>query len=298
MKITPHGPSKGRIAQPEAGEGLEDIKREWLLEQLAEGGYVLLRGFGCTREGFGDLVRRISSRVTLDPARSFGGDDTVQKVDAGTDAIGMHIEHGNNPFTPHLTWFFSERAAKRGSQTTVADGYDVWEALSPETRQAFTDQEIVYIRQRVEEPKWKLLVFHSLGRTKPMDDITVDDLRGLIPASVKMDVRLNEDDNSVYYAYTTPAAHPTVFGERWAFANSILGPSYNYEKPRITFADGTDIPESVLKEIEEVAERLTVNIDWEDGDVLVADNTRMMHGRREIVDTDRVLMNALSFVAV
>jgi Taurine catabolism dioxygenase TauD, TfdA family len=131
-----------------------------------------------------------------------------------------------------------------------------------------------------------------------MADITIDDLRALIGDKVKMEVRLNEDDNSVYYAYTTPAAHPTVFGERWAFANSILGPSYNYEKPRITFADGTDIPESILREIETVAERLTVNIDWEDGDVVVADNTRMMHGRREIVDTDRVLMNALSFVAV
>ena len=297
MKITPHGPSKGRVAQPEAGEALEDIKREWLLEQLAEGGYVLLRGFPCDREAFGDLVRRVSSRVTLDPARSFGGDDTVQKVDAGTDAIGMHIEHGNNPFTPHLTWFFSERAAKTGSQTTVADGYDVWEALSPETRKAFSDQDIVYIRQRVEESKWKLLVFHLLGRSKPMDEITIDDLHALVGDSTKIEFRLNED-NSVYYAYTTPAAHPTVFGERWAFANSILGPSYNYEKPRITFADGTDIPESILREIETVAERLTVNIDWEDGDVVVADNTRMMHGRREILDTDRVLMNALSFVAV
>jgi alpha-ketoglutarate-dependent taurine dioxygenase len=297
MKITPHGPSKGRVAEPEAGEGLQDIKREWLLEQLAEGGYVLLRGFTCDREAFGDLVRRISSRVTLDPARSFGGDDTVQKVDSGTDAIGMHIEHGNNPFTPHLTWFFSERAAKTGSQTTVADGYDVWEALSPETRKAFTDNDIVYIRQRVEEPKWKLLVFHLLGRTKSMDEITIDDLHRLVGDSAKIEFRLN-DDNSIYYAYTTPAAHPTVFGERLAFANSILGPSYNYEKPRIIFADGSEIPESILREIEEVSERLTVNIDWQDGDVLVADNTRMMHGRREIVDTDRVLMNALSFVDV
>ncbi len=86
------------------------------------------------------------------------------------------------------------------------------------------------------------------------------------------------------YSFTTPAAGTTVFGPRPSFANSILGPSFNYEKPTITFADGTALSPQLLAEVEEVTARLTENLDWQDGDAAVIDNTRVMHGRRAVTD--------------
>ena len=92
---------------------------------------------------------------------------------------------------------------------------------------------------------------------------------------------------SIHYVYKVAAAHPTLFGERLPFANSILGPSYHYEKPRIAFANDEEIPQDIIAEIEKVSAELTEDLDWQDGDVAVVDNTRVMHGRRAIQDADR-----------
>jgi hypothetical protein len=222
----------------------------------------------------------------LDPAREFDGGTTVQKVDIGTGAIGPHVEHGTNPLTPHLTWFFCSRAARQGSQTTVCDGYRVWDALSPATQQLFLAQDISYSRN-IDEPRWRALASYILGGAKPDDQITVDDIVELAAAfGDGFQVRPN-DDGSIYYVYRVQAAHTTLLGTRLAFANSILGPSYHYEKPSITFADGTSIPGGVIAEIDSVIASLTEEIDWQDGDVAIIDNTRVMHGRRAVLDPER-----------
>jgi alpha-ketoglutarate-dependent taurine dioxygenase len=88
-----------------------------------------------------------------------------------------------------------------------------------------------------------------------------------------------------------------MFGGRVVWANSIFGPSYNYEAPEITFGDGHKISPELLAEMRATTERLTRNIDWRNGDVLLIDNTRVMHGRREIKDTSRTIFNALSYLS-
>jgi alpha-ketoglutarate-dependent taurine dioxygenase len=97
------------------------------------------------------------------------------------------------------------------------------------------------------------------------------------------------------YSYRVPAAHRTLFGSRVSFANSILGPSNNYETPRISFADDTDIPVPLLEEIATVTEKCTGEVAWNDGEVVIVDNTRVMHGRRAIVDPKRTIYNAQSY---
>lgn len=65
--------------------------------------------------------------------------------------------------------------------------------------------------------------------------------------------------------------------------NTILGPSYNYQKPKFTFADGSIIREDPIAELTELCEQHTQEIEWQDGDVAIIDNKRFMHGRREIL---------------
>jgi alpha-ketoglutarate-dependent taurine dioxygenase len=291
----PYKDGAGMLIVAKPGSRLDQLDKQNALKQLSETGFIIFRGFDTDIDAFSVFVQRMSSRVTLDPARSFGGRGTVaQMVDAGLDAVGLHCENGNSPFMPDLCWFFCELAPKAGSQTTVCDGYRVWEALSPETRRAFETQAIVYSRN-VDEAKWKRFAFHMLGGLKPLESITVDDLMAQVGDPRNTTVTANAD-GSIHYRPRMAAAHGTLFGERLSFANSILGPSYHYEKPTIGFEDGGAIPEATLQEIAEVTERFTENIDWCNGDVLLIDNTRVMHGRRAIFDSERRIFNALSYV--
>ncbi|XXX78178.1 TauD/TfdA family dioxygenase [Sorangium sp. So ce134] len=291
-KIT-HEHGGGALITAQPGTPLDVLDKASVLALLADAGYILLRGYAAGLSEFSRLVRRMSDRITLDPARSLHG-GVAQKVDAGVDAIGLHCENGNSPFAPHLCWFFCERAAAIGSETTVCDGHRVWDALTPAARRAFLDRDIVYSRH-VEAAKWKSFVFHSLQGKKALEEITLDDLLSLADARPGTTIRAC-DGGSIYYEYQVPAARRTLFSDRIAFANSILGPSYNYEKPRITFADREEIPPALLGEVVRVTEAMTVDIAWQNGDVLLIDNTRVMHGRRAIVDPRRTIYNALSFI--
>lgn len=293
-EVQPYGSGTGRMLIAKNGAALRDLDQAWVVEALAQAGYLLFRGFTPTLEDFSLFVKSYSSRVTLDPARSFHGGEVAQKVDAGTDAVGLHLENGNSPFGPDLTWFCCEKAAATGSQTTVCDGYRVWDAASEPAREAFLRQDIVYSR-RVEQQKWKQFVFHHAGGTIPLEEITVDDIRRLANDADSTTITENED-GSINYAYRTPAAHGTLFGERLSWANSVFGPSYNYETPRIAFADGSEIPRALMDEMRELTERMTEDIDWHDGDVALIDNTRVMHGRRAITDPARTIYNAQSYL--
>ncbi|WP_441245312.1 AMP-binding protein [Kitasatospora sp. McL0602] len=291
----PYGKGAGRLLRPGAeGQTLADLDPAHVVGLLAEAGFLLLRGFAPSLEEFSAFVKAHSERVTLDPARSFHGGDVAQKVDAGVQALGLHIENGNSPFVPDLTWFLCEKAAAIGSQTTVCDGYRVWDRVADRARAAFTGQDVMYSR-RVEEDKWKTFVLHQLGGAKPLAEITLADFLALITDQDSTTVE-PAADGSVTYAYRAPAARTTLFGERLSWANSIFGPSYNYEPPRITFADGSEIPAELLTELAKLAEEETEDLAWQDGDVALIDNTRVMHGRRAITDPDRTIYNAQSYL--
>lgn len=293
-QCTPYSKGSGLLVHGH-GQRLDSIDPAWSIAQLIDAGFLVFRGFEADLTTFSELVVRHSARVTLDPARSFHAGKVAQKVDAGYDAMGLHLENGNSPFCPDLVWFLCDRAPRQGSQTTVCDGLAVWRHASARARDSFGSREIVYER-RVEEDKWKTFVFYHLGATKPRQDITIDDLRGLTNDEASMTVR-ELPDNSIIYSFRTMAAHSTRFGQELAWANSIFGPSYNYEAPRITFADGEEIPAALLEEMRQLSERLTVNLDWQTGDIALIDNTRVMHGRRAIDDPERRIFNALSYVA-
>lgn len=298
LELVRHGRGPGTVVVDRSGRDILDLDPRSTTELLSETGYLLFSGFRVDLAAFSKFVLAHSSRVTLDPARVFHGGKIAQKVDAGTDAMGLHLENGNSPFRPDLTWFFCQKAASEGSQTTVCDGHAVWKRISSSAKQQFEGQQILY-RRRVEEPKWKTFVYHYIASTRPsvtMEEITLADFLALVEGDRATEIK-PQGDGAIIYEYRTPAVHRTLFGERVAWANSIFGPSYNYEAPTITFGDGRGIPAALLEEMRALTDELTEDIHWRDGEVALIDNTRVMHGRRAIKDPSRTIFNALSYLA-
>lgn len=295
-----HTKQAGLVVKASAGDTLASIDKPTLANWLSRHGYIILRGFDCDVQAFSDLVRFHSSRISLDPARQFHDKDgkvLAQKVDAGVDAIGLHCENGNSPFWPDLCWFYCEQAPRVGSQTTVCDGAAVYRDLSPQMRNALLAQDIVYTR-RVGEELWKNYVRHAFagGAEAANTQSCFDRLLALVNDNDSTKIELNEDA-SVTYSFRTPAIlDRSLFSPgRYAFANSIFGPSFNYERPSIAFADGTPLNAAIRRVLDEVCQRHTFDVGWKSRDIAVIDNARVMHGRRRIEDTQRTIYNALSY---
>ncbi len=262
-----------------------------LLDTLKDCGFIVMRGFDSNADSFNTLVKDHSSRITLDPARVFKGDN-AQKVDSGTGEIGLHTENGATPFRPDLVWFYCEKAASVGSETTVCDGQTVWKNL-PEDLQKFYDGRPIEYSRTIPEKLWKRYVAHSIN--KDAETVTPGDVEELISSNVDASFVVNQD-GSLTYTFCEPAVHPSYWSQKPSWANSIFGPSYNYDVPTMSFTDGGELDSDILAQTKEVTDAVTEDIAWQDGDIVLIDNTRVMHGRRKIVDSRRSIFNAQSFV--
>nr|AFK36473.1 unknown [Lotus japonicus] len=77
--------------------------------------------------------------------------------------------------------------------------------------------------------------------------------------------------------------------ERRMWYNTIVG-MHGKEFSSATMADGTEIPEHVVKRCGEIIEEESIQFKWEKGDVLFFDNCALLHGRRPSLPPRKVLV--------
>lgn len=252
---------------------------------LERDGWALLRGFDVDMAVFSALTAQLCRTITFDPARAFSEKNT-QKVDAGTGPIGLHIENGNTPVCPDLVAFYSARAAFEGSQTTVCDGRKVLDAMSEAQRARWSQP--MTVSRRLPEQLWKRYLANEHPAISKPEEVTQEHILQFKAAIPNQDFELHEDGSLTYHITLNPV-RPSAFSGGTGFANAVLGPSHNYEAPVYRFADGSLVTAEEIEELRDLAETCTTEINWQDGDVAIIDNTRVMHGRRAIKDQDRQL---------
>ncbi|NCI79434.1 TauD/TfdA family dioxygenase [Acinetobacter kanungonis] len=245
---------------------------------LREQGWILLRHQDYDVQRFSELMTALCQKLTYDPARE-NITQQSQKVDAGTQAVGLHIENGTTPLPPDMIAFFSEVSASQGSQTTVCDGHAVYNSLSEQLKQKFAAP--MTISRYLPKQIWQKYVATALNIAEA-DNVTWEDLNKFIQMIPGQAIIPAHEGGVEYHLQMNMIRHDNLKGVP-AFANTILGPSYNYQKPKFTFADGREISQELIAELVELCEQHTQEIDWQDGDVAIIDNKRLMHGRREIL---------------
>ncbi len=254
-------------------------------EHLCAAGFVLFRGFSMDLDGFSELTARFCKRLTFDPAREQSSEHT-QKVDAGFGPIGLHIENGNTPVRPDLVAFYCRHAAFEGSQTTLCDGARLFDLFDEHERSRWS--QVMTVRRTLPEALWKRYLANEHPALTSPDEVKVEHLIQFQAAIPGQHFDLRDDGSLDYVLEVSPVAR-SRFSEAKAFANAILGPSHNYQPPTYTLADGSVITGDEIEALRDQAEGLTTEINWQDGDVAIVDNTRVMHGRRAIVDPEREL---------
>ena len=250
--------------------------------ELKKNGWVLLRGFDVDIDVFSQLISNFCSKLSFDPARDFSNEST-QKVDAGTAAVGLHIENGNTPFPPDIVGFYSKRSAKNGSQTTLCDGAQVYQQLSQALKHKFS--KTVTVSRKLPEHLWKSYAASEHPQINNIDEVDASHLDEILSIVPNHRGSLNQDGSLNYELDTCMLSHSRL-SQKLAFANALLGPSFNYESPCYKFADGSEINDELKHELALLAEKYTLEIPWQDGDIALIDNKRIMHGRRAIIDNE------------
>lgn len=253
-------------------------------------GVVIYRGFADELQDFDDFVSAHSSRVTFDPARDAATSNTAE-INAGTHEMGLHRENGNLPFNPDMQWFYCLEPAVRGSQTTFCDGTRVLHELSSTTRRTFEQRKIKYARRI---PWANVQRFLSIELGLPIGEIDDSHLEQ-VNRDVEGQTYYRLDDHLIYSELRTAAITVSRFSGKDSFCNSLLGPSVNYEPPQISWEDGEEIDFQIWDEIKAVTARCTYDLFWERGDIVVVDNSRVMHGRRILDDPSRRIFGAQSY---
>jgi alpha-ketoglutarate-dependent taurine dioxygenase len=256
-------------------------------QQLDDHGWVLLRGFDANLPKFSELLKKFCNKLTFDPAREFA-DKSSQKVNAGKGSVGLHIENGNTPFPPNIVAFYSAKSAKKGSQTTVCDGAALYQNMPIALQKTW--QKTVTVSRRLPSNLWRQYVVNQHPAVSEITQVTEKHLADFIAINKHQRGKISADDSLDYMLDIQPCLPLKISitkgenqTEQFAFANALLGPSYNYEKPDYTFSNGQPVCDELIKQTIELAEKYTHEIHWQDGDIAIIDNKRVLHGRRAII---------------
>jgi alpha-ketoglutarate-dependent taurine dioxygenase len=310
-RVSPFGETFGVVV--EAGSpGLRSLDPGEVASLFKEHGAVLLRGFGAGVEDFLWLSDAMSSEFStyrggglrwgpLD-REAVGGNETLLTVTGGNRGFPILL-HGEMYYLkkhPSILWFFCERAAERGGETVLCDGEALLGRLDASTRELFTEKSVKYLRQ-LSRDEW-VVAFQT-------ED--VDELGRLCEENgTRLSLR---PDGSAETEYVCSAISRSrgrgrdcfvnnvaeIYSIEWAFESGWISENLP-DLPRRTcplvvrMEDGSKVPSAVFDELHGLGAELSVPVSWQDGDVLMVDNTRVMHGRNQTYGSRRKVLVRLS----
>lgn len=278
----PEGLDFGCLILSRNGGNILDLDEKKVIRLFKRHGALLFRGFDMDEKG--EKFRAFSDRFGRDyvtypgPTRDkVSTDATVQTAVKGVGSITLHQEMSYlpYPFCPEFVSFYCQQPPTTGGQTVLCDGSLIVPFLSKQAVKLLKSQQLKY------EMKFTLEQCMTFLRTDSLDKFH----KILKKYSLRRVFTMVED--GVCTKYYTPAFTLTKFGRKRA----LMKPLNNYGR-RLQiplFADGSPLPPHLYNELEDITDRLTVGIRWRKGDVLLFDNTRVMHGRQSVEDNERLL---------
>lgn len=277
------------IVTREREESVLDLDRSAIIDLYRTHGALLLRGFGVDVAQFRAFAQQFCSTsvVNESPGRQpVDPDAHVYTVDAGTRAFPLHPELSREPWKPDVAFFGCLSAPREGGKTTICDGAALARALPAGLSEALECRRLLYIQST-----WPALLDYWIGTPTPTDAELANP-----PPGCPYEFR--RYPQGIARIFSRPALHKPMFLGAPAFGNFLLFARALGHPDSVVLDDGRPMPEAWVQVISAAADRLTVPIDWQSGDLLMLDNTRFMHGRTEIVDPgERMILSYFGYLS-
>ncbi|KAK6931446.1 TauD/TfdA-like domain [Dillenia turbinata] len=255
---------------------LDTLKKnkEWFEEMLMEHSAILIRGFDVKNaEDFNEIVE------------AFGWEDIRYVGPAPRTHVHKRIKE-----CPKKVILFCETPPPEGGETPFVPSFKVTEKMLKEFPEAVEEMEEKGLKY------WFIAL--SSNDTSSMrgrgweDAFLTSDRKEAEKRSNALGMDVEWLPNGAAKTILGPRSLTKVFdgrkGRRMWF-NTVVG-MHGKEHSHATMADGTEIPEHVVKRCGEIIEEESIQFKWEKGDVLFLDNLALLHGRRPSLPPRRVLV--------
>ena len=290
------------LQEVENDSGLNNLKstQDWLKEnkifielKLEEHGAIIFKDLPVkTAEDFDQFVstfnydtftyeESLSNAVRINKTNKvFTANEAPREVE-----IFLHHEMAQTPTYPKNIFFFCKSASEAGGETPLCRSDQLYEALLRADKtlvESFEKFGVIYnsIMSSVDE------LISGQGRSwqKTLGVSSKNDAEAKLS---KLGYSWNwiEDDNLSVTTKTLQATKELGNGQK-SFFNQVIAASLGWKKNSenqiapVRFGNGEEIKESYIELISELAQSLTLLRSWQDRDILLIDNYRVMHGRK------------------
>lgn len=213
--------------------------------------------------------------------------------------IFLHHEMAQTPIFPSKLFFFCEKAAESGGATPLCRSDVLFEILKekvPTFASNCEEKGLLYrtVMPGNDDPE------SGMGRSW-QSTFSVETREEAETAMAKLGYAAEWLDDGCLQA-TTPVL-PAVWdlGDgRKSFFNQLIAAFKGWKDSRndpsksITFGDGSPLDPADANRAAELAEEITFDVPWQDGDVALVDNYVAMHGRRTFSGTRKVLASLVA----
>ena len=280
---------------------LKDKWKKKYKQILEKKGAILFRGFKVSNiDEFNSVVKSVHKKVLNYEEASTPRSKIKGKVYTSTQIspqveIPIHNEMSYAEKFPQNLWFYSNKVAKRGGQTTIANSKKIYDEIDSKIKKDFEKNKIMYIRRYGYglDLTWSK-TFNTTNKKKVSDYCKKN----------KIKFKWESKDKLVTWKINNFSIFNSKIKFKVWFNQAHLFHKSNYDKkttllfnkvigknnfPRDTkFGNGKDIPLSHLKKIRNVLEKNSVNINWKKNDILILNNLLISHGRRKYAGKRKV----------
>lgn len=285
MKTTPITETFGTSIVGTSDIDICELDRTEVINFFKSSSLLLFRGFDVDTEVFKKFTELFSTNFVSYVGGAYSremikGDKTLLSVTGGKQkfAVPLHGEMYYRKQKPDIIWFYCSTPAVKDGETTICDGIQIYKELSDSTQKLLKTKRIKYIRTYPAEAWHKI---YQTDDTSLVEKVCNDN-------DMKLEVH---SDQSITTNYVTSAITESRCGKYKVFINNIL-PVVEQElkgsnSSLVRFEDDSKIPDEIVSEIKAVTDKLTYLVSWQTGDIVMVDNTRLMHGRKSFSDDQR-----------
>tara|TARA_B100001123_G_scaffold447729_1_gene606191 strand:- start:88 stop:1011 length:924 start_codon:yes stop_codon:yes gene_type:complete len=278
--ISEHFEKKGLLLGGQKDLKIENLKYQSVVNDFEEYGLIIFRDFNNDPKKITSVTDLYTQSYANDAPRreKSAGEKNFNTVDVGFGdgdheiEMPLHSEASYSPSWPEIIWFFCITESEQGGETTLCDGVKLWKNLSSNTKNFFLSNPICF---DLEFP----ILEKKLGKgRRPW----------MLNSQGSSDGYIDWDTGKFYVKQIRFAVHETRHPEVLAFSNHLMViPGQDPQIKKWTTLKGNPVPSDIMEEIRSKSNDLTYDHKWKKGDLVMIDNKRFMHGRRQYNKKDK-----------